>query len=202
MKRVLVVILGMIAVVSVSFALEYAMSTTEYGVSCAEIRSGSTPFPEGSVYPVMDQFRAMQSKDMIITNGELRAKTDEEKVVYQTAYSNHVKQTMDVWQGQKDANLKFLESQYSGFLTNNWTTILQSFNVIDTNTIVTIETPEATNIAYLIQLKDIGTTEAIRAYLDASSQFSTLKFIIEQKTIDSVGKPPDGSTILSNVKGL
>ena len=136
--------------------MRYAMPIFVFGLPCVEIKDGNTPFPEGAVWPCN---LVGSGYDMIIDNGNIRWKTEEEKKALRDAsYVPPVpEQTEEEYQNSKSDLLKQLENVYIDFLTDQWTKCLHDLGIIPLDDSVTyFNTDELTNIQYLMQVRYIN----------------------------------------------
>lgn len=79
------------------------------------------------------------------------------------------------WQSDKSTLLKIVENNYVTFLTNDWTMILRTNSLIDTNfTVCVTNKTEYDNIVYLLTLKVISKND----YYNMAGEFDRYKTTI------------------------
>jgi hypothetical protein len=81
------------------------------------------------------------------------------------------------WQNNKSTGLKTIENTYIDFLTNDWTPILRTAELIPVDDTITVSnTDETTNIGLLLQLRTINKSE----YERCSNEFLKFKTMIKE----------------------
>lgn len=79
------------------------------------------------------------------------------------------------WQTDKPVMLKIVENVYVSFLTNDWTTVLRTYSLIQSNFVVTVTNKSETeNVTYLLYLKSLSKPD----YYNMAGEFDRYKATI------------------------
>lgn len=221
MRRMMVVAVAVLAAPMLASAVYYGMQKGE-GV---EISDGYTPLPQGAVTRGAYEHRNDPYRNLTVKDGAIVLKSAEE-IAAQAAADEYARivslpekhrkldegtglwseksaeekmqADMAEWQMRKSPTVLMLEDMYIGMLTNDWTMVLRGYGIISNDFVVTVgNTPSVQNMAYLIALK----ASNARAYLDMSSQFDIFDRKITELTVNEIGNPPSGDSVMSCVTG-
>jgi len=189
MKKLVIIFAALMLIgVATVWALDYAESYTSYGESCARIKNGNTPLPDGSVYPVEQTLKIVPSQYLIIDNGVLREKTVQEKAAYDTAVSNATAQAVVDWKNSKTNYNDIIawDNRFMMRLTQA-NGILMSEGII-TNAITPQTLVDSELATYMIQATNPAAS-SVGIALDECGKWVT------SITINNIGSPPDGKPV-------
>ena len=184
------IILGLVCLPFAALALNYAMPYEEFGYPCATIESGDTPFPEGSAFPVPYGLLRISSSDLVIEDEAVREKTQAEKDAFAFAKATAMEASVSGWQNSKSNHTEII------LMDNRFIEILGYVNasLISEGIISEDMTPQTMEIDqtafYLVSMTNQTTAAALSSRLDTVYRYNI------KSTMDMIGMPPDGSTIL------
>jgi len=214
MRKLIALVLVMVAVPVL--ALEYAVQQN----GSVRFLRGSTPLPNNAVYPIPAELHSKPLGYLKVVDGKLAEKTAEEKAVMDLPEKyRKIDEVTGIWvektqeekdaadaaeQAYKDALIAEWQAKKTNhveimLLDNRFLEVLQYANFylmgegIITNALTPANVKEDQMAFYIVSM----TNQTVAAGL--SSRLDTILRYDEKVTADKIGRPPDGSTVMSRI---